>query len=96
MRNVDGSEHPFKGEYLEIIAPEKLTYSLIYDVDYVRDMPCTETVELAEKEGKTLMIFNIRHLTKEARDGHLQYGMEQGAAMAFDRLESLLSTLSGR
>jgi hypothetical protein len=36
----------------------------------------------------------VKHKTKEARDGHVQSGMEDGASQTFDRLEALLATLA--
>ena len=93
LRMPDGQEHPFKGVYQEIKAPEKLVFTFIYDVDLIRDHPAIETITFVEEQGKTTLTCNIRHKTKEARDGHLQSGMETGAAATFDNLEKLLSTM---
>jgi uncharacterized protein YndB with AHSA1/START domain len=51
-------------------------------------------VVLEERDGKTTMIETILHKTKEARDGHLQSGMEPGAAESMDRLVELLATMA--
>lgn len=96
LRMEDGSEHPFKGEYREIVRPEKISQTFIYDVDFIRDHPSIETLVLTEENGKTLLTATIRHNSKEARDGHLQSGMEVGANESYQRLEELLDELKGR
>ncbi len=93
VRMADGTPHPFCGEFLEIVRPEKIAQTMVYDVDYIRDFPSTETLVLTESNGKTTLTATIKHLSKEARDGHLQSGMEAGAAISYERLEELLATL---
>jgi uncharacterized protein YndB with AHSA1/START domain len=93
LRQPDGSEHPFKGSYLTIAPPESFARTFIYDVDFIRDHPATETATFEELGGRTRVSVNVRHLTKEARDGHLQSGMEPGAADAYDKLEAYLRSL---
>jgi uncharacterized protein YndB with AHSA1/START domain len=94
LRLPDGSEHPFKGEYREIARPEKLAYTFIYDVDLIRDHPALETIVFAERDGKTTTISTILHKTREARDGHLQSGLEEGAAETMHRLEEFLAVMA--
>lgn len=43
--------------------------------------------------ARTKMTQIVRHDSFASRDGHLQSGMESGAAETFDRLEELLSTM---
>lgn len=89
----DGSTHPFKGEFLEIIENEKLVQTFIYNVEFIRDFPAINTITLVEKDGITTCTGVIKHLTKDARDGHLQNGMEEGAAQSYSRLDVLLEVL---
>lgn len=93
IRSADGSEHPFCGEYIEILAPERLSETFVYDVDFIRDYPATETATFIERDGKTTVTTLVTHLTKESRDGHVNSGMEEGAAISMDRLEELLERL---
>lgn len=93
LRMPDGTEHPFRGEYLEIVRPERISQTFIYDVDYIRDFPSTETLVLTESRGKTTLTATVKHLSQEARDGHLQSGMEGGAAESYARLEELLAEI---
>ncbi len=93
LREPEGQEHPFKGIYREIVPPERLVYTFIYDVEMIRDHEALETVTFEECDGKTTVTSTIRHKTIEAHNGHLHSGMEAGAVESLDRLEELLQTL---
>ena len=93
-RGADGSEHPFKGVYKEIDAPERVTWTFIYDVPPFDIYEAVETVTLTEINGRTKLVVDSAHGSKEARDGHVQSGMEKGAAETYDRLEELLAKLA--
>jgi uncharacterized protein YndB with AHSA1/START domain len=92
QRSPDGHEHPFRGVYREIARPEKLEYTFIYDVDFIRDHPAVESVTFEERDGWTTLTNTITHGSKAARDGHLQSGMEAGARECMDRLEELVES----
>ncbi len=89
----DGPGMTFKGVYQKIVAPERLVYTFIYDVEHIRDHPAvvTETFEAIGDRTKLTQI--VRHDSFAARDGHLNSGMESGAAETLDRLEELLATM---
>ena len=93
-RGSDGTEHPFKGVYKEIAPPERVTWTFIYDVPPFDQFEAVETVTLTEIEGRTKLSVDSVHGSKEARDGHVQSGMEKGAAETYDRLEELLAKLA--
>ena len=94
LRGPDGHEAPFKGVYREIVPPERVVQTFIYDVDVIRDFESVETLTLTEHGDKTTLAVTVRHQTEEARDGHLHSGMEVGAGQSYDRLEELLKTMS--
>lgn len=93
-RGPDGSEHPFKGVYKEIAAPERIVQTWIYDVPPFNEFESVETATLEEKDGRTTLTTLVQHKTKEARDGHVNSGMEPGAAETMDRLEELLAKMA--
>jgi uncharacterized protein YndB with AHSA1/START domain len=93
-RTPSGEEFGFSGVYLEIVAPEKIVNTEIFDP--FPDSPATCTVSLIEHEGKTFYSNRVVHLTKEARDGHVQSGMEYGAGLSFDEIERIAQALSGQ
>jgi uncharacterized protein YndB with AHSA1/START domain len=93
-RSADGTEHPFKGVYREIVAPERLVNTFIYDVPPFDQFEAVETHTFEERDGRTTLTTIALHQSTEARDGHLQSGMEQGAAETYDRLEELLAKMA--
>jgi uncharacterized protein YndB with AHSA1/START domain len=86
----DGAEYGFRGEYVEVVPPEKLVYTFDFEPP---SAPMTYNLTFDELEGKTRLTARTRFASKEARDGTLEYGMEAGANMAWDMLEALLATL---
>ncbi len=80
----------FKGVYREVVPPERLVYTFIFDVDQIRDHPATVTITFEDRAGRTKLTQTVRHDTFESRDGHLHSGMDSGAKETFDRLEELL------
>jgi len=89
---ADGNEVGFHGEYLEIVTPEKIVNTEIFDP--FPDSPATCTVTLVEKDGKTNFKNVVVHLSQEARDGHINSGMEVGANIAMDRIEERAQSLN--
>jgi uncharacterized protein YndB with AHSA1/START domain len=82
----DGSYQPFKGVYREIVPSERLVYTECYDVAAIGSPEWLTTVTLEELDGKTKLTSSLLHKSKEARDGHLQAGMEAGMAQTLNRL----------
>jgi uncharacterized protein YndB with AHSA1/START domain len=89
-RTPDGTEVPFRGEYREIAAPERLVLTEIYDVPMARDHEGLVTTTFTEKAGKTRVHSVVRYDSKETRDVVLGSGMEHGVAAGYDRIEELL------
>jgi uncharacterized protein YndB with AHSA1/START domain len=87
-----GVEFGFRGVYREINAPEQLVHTYIFEPMPQHDALVTVTFE--EINGKTLITESILHKTKEARDGHVQSGMEAGAAESLERLDEVLAGMN--
>ena len=84
LRDADGSEYPFTGEFREIQAPERLTWTFIYDVEpFNTGDPAISTVVFTEEDGRTVMTATSLFPTCEVRDGVIASGMEAGAISAF-------------
>jgi uncharacterized protein YndB with AHSA1/START domain len=92
MRSPDGSVYPMRGEFREIVPPERLVFTNIA-VD-AADQPIIEgltTVTFIEHGGKTTMILHTRgRAVVDYAAGYLQ-GMEQGWTGSIDKLEILLA-----
>src|SRR5262249_22591724 len=79
LRAPDGSEHPFTGVYREIVPPERIAYTFVYDVEGIRDHPAVETVTFEESGAETIVTVTVLHDSVQSRDGHLHSGVEAGA-----------------
>jgi uncharacterized protein YndB with AHSA1/START domain len=91
-READGSENAFRGEFREIVEPEKIVQTFEWE-----GMPghiSVDTLTLVEQDGKTTLTSTTVFDSVEDRDGMLQSGMEAGANQSYDRLEELLATMS--
>jgi uncharacterized protein YndB with AHSA1/START domain len=87
MRMADGSDHPFRGVYREIVPGQRLIYSECYDMAQVGCPEWLTTVTFEESGSGTRITHTIRHPSRQARDGHLQAGMEAGAIRSLHYLD---------
>jgi len=90
-RGEDGSEFAFRGEFREIVPPERIVWTFEFE-----GMPghiSVETMVLTEENGQTTVTATSVFDSKEDRDGMLNSGMEEGAAESYDRLAELLPEL---
>ncbi|MBD2340982.1 SRPBCC domain-containing protein [Calothrix sp. FACHB-156] len=84
-------EHAFSGKYREIVPPERLVTTEIYEP--VPNSDHLNILTLNEVGGKTTLHIHIQHQSREQRDGHLQSGMEEGLNETLNRLEALLQSI---
>ena len=90
----EGNEYGFRGEFREVVPPERLVYTFEFE-----GMPghiLVETVTFEEQDGKTTVTSTALFDSVEDRDGMLESGMESGAIESWDRLQELLDRLSGK
>jgi uncharacterized protein YndB with AHSA1/START domain len=90
-RAPDGQEYAFRGEYREIVRPERLVATFVFEL--FPEAEALETLTLEETNGKTLVTTHTLHKTLQARDGHLNSGMEAGMVEGYSRLDELLVAL---
>ena len=93
-RDSDGQEFAFRGEYREIVRPERITWT--FEFEGMPGSVSVETMTLEERDGKTTFSSTSVFDSVEARDGMLQSGMESGAAETMDRLDEYLEVLKDR
>lgn len=87
----DGNQYAFRGEYREIVAPERIVQTFEFE-----GMPghiSVETLVLEEHDGKTTLTSTSVFASKEDRDGMLEAGMEAGANESMDKLAELLAAM---
>ncbi len=93
-RSPEGDEVPMTGTYREIVPPERVVFTEIYDVaPFNQGEPATITTLFEEHDGKTTITVTSLFSEKAVRDAVLETGMETGAAHSYDRLAELLKTL---
>ena len=87
----EGIQVAFHGEYREIVPNERIVSTEVYG-----GMPEGEalnTVTLTETEGRTILTVLVQHSSKEARDAHIDSGMETGMQEGMDLLEQVAVSL---
>ncbi len=92
------------GEHLEVSPPTRLVHTERMEMGpgACADVSCEgvepwellATTELTERGGRTLLRMTLSFPTKEARDGALASGMEQGVAAGYDTLDRMLASES--
>lgn len=82
----EGFECPLKGEFFEVVVPEKLVYSQIYDVEPYSSSVAVVTTTLKDKGGRTELTSTIVFPDSESYAGAMASGMEVGMGEALDRL----------
>ena len=91
-RAPDGQEFAFSGVYREIVRPERLVRTFVFEP--MPDDEALETLTLEESGGKTTINTLTLHNTVAGRDGHLADGrMETGMTDGYARLDELLLSL---
>ncbi|HET8536843.1 MAG TPA: SRPBCC family protein [Solirubrobacteraceae bacterium] len=92
LRPEGGDEFAFYGEFLEIVPGHKIVQTEIFE-PFPND-GATNTMTLTERDGVTLLRTLVQHQTSQARDMHINSGMEGGMQDAFDRLEQVAISLA--
>ena len=91
MDTGDGSEVAFHGEYREIVPNERIVSTEVYEGMPERE--ALNTVTFSETDGRTTLTVLVQHASKEARDAHLESGMEVGMQEGMDLLERVAISL---
>ena len=92
-RGPNGEEMGMRGVYREIVAPERVVATEVYDQAWYQG-DAVETLHLAEQGGKTTLTITVRYQSREVRDAVLKSPMERGMAAGLDKLAELLTTMA--
>lgn len=90
-RGPDGEEFAFRGEYREIVPPERIVWT--FEFEGFPGNVSVETMTLDEHDGKTTFTATSVYDTAAQRDAMLQSGMEEGATETMERLDEYLELL---
>jgi uncharacterized protein YndB with AHSA1/START domain len=94
MRAPDGTESTLQGTYIDVVRPERVAFTERFSMPGFTSDEYTVTSTFVEAGGRTMLTTTILHATKENRDGHLNSGIENGVAPAYDRLAELVATMA--
>lgn len=93
-RGPNGEAMSMKGVYREVVPPSRVVRTESFEFGCApQSGEQLATLELNEHGGKTKMTISVLYPSKEARDGAIASGMDQGMAAGYDRLDGLLSEL---
>lgn len=82
----------FYGEYLEVVPPERIKWTFMFDVEGVGPQGGPETLTLEDLgDGRTLMRAVSHMGSEEIIQQALATGMTKGAIETWDRLDALLA-----
>jgi uncharacterized protein YndB with AHSA1/START domain len=93
LREPNGREMGMKGVYREIVPPERLVHTEIFDDFEEMAGESIVTTIFEEIDGKTRVTSTSTYRSKEIRDAVIQSGMEYGAAETYERLAEYLATM---
>lgn len=94
-RNADGTGMGMRGTFREIVRPERLVSTELFDEDWTGGETLGTNV-FTEQGGKTILTQTILYSTRAARDGALKTPMAEGMAYGYDRLAVLLATVAAQ
>lgn len=90
-RNEDGREMGMGGKYREIVRPERIVHTELFDEAWYSGESLNAWT-LTEKDGRTTLSVTMRYESRETRDEVLESGMESGVATSYDRLDEILES----
>ena len=86
QHTTGGEDIPFKGEYLEVVPPERVVQTFIFDVEPFNNEAAITTLTLEDLGGRTKVTSRDRFPSVESLEGALSTGMVGGAIQTWDRL----------
>jgi uncharacterized protein YndB with AHSA1/START domain len=94
QRGEDGTEFPFIGIYREVVQPERLVYTMIFDIVPYNEHESVTTDTFEElHNGKTKLIMRTEYVSAEALQGSIASGAEKGAIASMERFADYLVNL---
>jgi uncharacterized protein YndB with AHSA1/START domain len=90
-RNQEGRDMGMGGVFKEIVAPEKIVATELFDEDWTGGETLTTSV-LTQEAGRTILTTTVVYANEAARQGALVTGMADGMEMSYAKLDDLLVT----
>jgi uncharacterized protein YndB with AHSA1/START domain len=94
VAHTSDGDAPFTGEYLEVVPPERLVNTEMFDVEpFNSGEPAIVTQTLEDLGGRTKLISRSVFPSAESLQGALATGMVGGAIESWDRLAEEIATI---
>lgn len=94
-RHPDHPDMGMGGVHLEIVAPERIVNTQLFDQDWTGG-ETVGTLVLVEHNGKTTVTNTVLYSSREVRDMVIKTGMAEGVGASYDHLEELLASQRAR
>jgi uncharacterized protein YndB with AHSA1/START domain len=88
----DGSEMGIGGVYREVVVPERIVVTEVFDEAWYPG-EALDSIVLTERDGSTTLTQTILYDSRATRDVVLKSPMQTGMAASYDRLEKFLPSL---
>jgi uncharacterized protein YndB with AHSA1/START domain len=92
-RGPGGKEMGMSGVYREIVRPERLVATEVFDDPWFPG-EAVDTTVLVEQDGKTTLTTTVLYASQEARDAVLKTPMTRGVIESYDKLEEYLASIA--
>ncbi|TGL96308.1 ATPase [Leptospira barantonii] len=92
-RSEGGKDMGMGGVYKEIVMPERIVATEVFDESWYSGEALDTTVLTEINAKTTLLSITVLYESKEAREGVILSPMESGLTYNYNRLEEFLSTL---
>ena len=93
-RRDDGVEMGMGGVHLEVVVPERVVCTQLFDQDWTGG-EAVGTLEFTERGGVTTVRNTVRYASTEARESVLRSGAAQGMEAGYERLDDVLAGMGG-
>jgi uncharacterized protein YndB with AHSA1/START domain len=89
----DGTRMGMGGVYREIVIPERIVNTQLFDVDWTGG-ETLGTLLFTEQGDKTTLTNSVLYSSREARDAALRTRMAEGVEAGYARLDEILPTIA--
>ncbi len=90
-RGPDGKEMGMGGVYREIVPPERMVHTELFDEDWTGGETLATSV-FTEQGGKTTLTTTMLYASQEIRDAVFKSGMARGVGDTYDKLAEFLAS----
>jgi uncharacterized protein YndB with AHSA1/START domain len=94
MRAPDGAEHPMRGVFREVVAPERLVFTAVAEDEHgLALLEALTTVTFAEERGKTKLTVHARAVGFVAAAARMLEGTQAGWTQSLERLAAHIARI---